>query len=303
MYRPRYLDTIFTDEFKSRLEAAKAILKSCTLCPRDCRVDRTKKPAKNCKTGAQPLISSYFAHFGEERPLVGSKGSGTIFISGCNLQCVFCQNFEISHVQEGFARTPEEFAGMMLGLQEKGCHNINIVTPTHIVPALMEALLIAANDGLNIPLVYNTSGYDKPETLKLLDGIVDIYMPDFKFFSDTNSRRYFQVHNYGSIAKEAILEMHRQVGNLKVEDGIATSGLLVRHLVMPGYLEESRKVFHFIAEQISPDTFINIMPQYFPAGRAHFYPEIDRRLYREEYLQALEIAKDAGLTRFSKEEF
>ncbi len=229
---------------------------------------------------------------------MGHHGSGTIFIAGCNMLCDFCQNYEISHLREGREVTPQQFGQLMLDLQEAGCHNINIVTPSHVVPQLIEALYYAARQGLTIPLVYNTSAYDSLSSLALLNGLVDIYMPDFKFFDDAVAARYSPVKNYATIAKHAIKEMYRQVGDLQFDSrGIAVRGLLIRHLVMPGYLEQSRKIFHFIAREISPNTYVNVMAQYRPHGEAFHYPEINRAVQYQEYLQALQMAQEAGLQR------
>jgi putative pyruvate formate lyase activating enzyme len=253
-----------------------------------------------CRSGYKPVISSYFPHFGEEAPLVGKKGSGTIFIGGCNLQCLFCQNYETSHQLEGEAVSIARFADIMLALQENGCHNINIVTPSHIVPQLAEALFLAVKGGLSVPLVYNCGGYDSMESLQLLDGLVDIYMPDFKFFSDNLAQRYTAVSDYGTVAKQAIKEMYRQVGDLVIEDGMAIKGLLVRHLVMPGMMQDSEKIFEFLAGEVSSNTYLNIMPQYRPAGEAHRQEEINRPLNYSEFLEALRMAKELGLSRLDK---
>jgi putative pyruvate formate lyase activating enzyme len=277
------------------------LLKNCQVCPRNCRVNRLNEEVGDCQVGYEPIISSHFPHFGEEAPLVGSRGSGTIFMAGCNLKCLFCQNYETSHMLEGSPVNVRHLGQMMLALQESGCHNINIVTPSHIVPQMIEALGTAIEGGLKIPLVYNSSGYDSMKSLKLLDGLVDIYMPDFKFFSDALAARYTGVDDYATIAKEAIREMHRQVGELVIEDGIAVRGLLIRHLVMPGYLEESEKILNFIAEELSLDTYVNIMPQYRPAGRAYQFDEINRPLTYPEFLGVITIAKNLGFTRLDKD--
>ncbi|HFE64646.1 MAG TPA: 4Fe-4S cluster-binding domain-containing protein [Caldithrix sp.] len=294
---PVYLKTLKAGGFAEKIQAGKALLKKCRVCPRNCGVNRFAGETGECHTGSEVIVSSYFAHFGEEAPLVGRHGSGTIFIGGCNLQCVFCQNYEISHLLEGRTVSTKRLAEMMLELQDRSCHNINIVTPSHVVPQLIESIKIAAENGLKIPLVYNTSGYDSLVSLRLLDGIVDIYMPDFKFFSDQSASGYVAVKNYAEVAKKAIREMHRQVGDLVIEDGIALRGLLVRHLVMPGMVEDSRKIFHFLAREISPDTYLNVMPQYHPAGKAHLHAQIARRLYQTEYTQAVQAAREKGMHR------
>ena len=288
------------NQFQDKLEQGRGMLENCQVCPRQCHVNRLEEELGECRSGYQPIISSYFPHFGEEAPLVGQKGSGTIFIGGCNLQCLFCQNYETSHLLEGQPVSITRLAEIMLTLQENGCHNINIVTPSHIVPQLVEALFLAVQGGLTIPLVYNCGGYDSMESLQLLDGLVDIYMPDFKFFSDALAHRYTAVSNYATMAKKAIIEMHRQVGDLTIEKGLAKKGLLVRHLVMPGMMQDSQKIFQFLAQKISPDTYVNIMPQYRPAGEAHRHEEISRPLNYSEFLEALRMAKELGLTRLDK---
>jgi putative pyruvate formate lyase activating enzyme len=298
---PAYLDLLQQDQFPEKIEQAKKLLLSCRVCPRQCRVNRLAGELGECRSGYEPIISSYFSHFGEEAPLVGRHGSGTIFIGGCNLLCLFCQNYDTSHLLSGRAVSIKRFAELMLKLQQAGCHNINVVTPSHIVPQLIEALYLAAQDGLTLPLVYNSGGYDSQESLELLDGLVDIYMPDFKFFNDELGEKYTAVDNYGTVARWAIKEMHRQVGDLIIENGIARRGLLVRHLVMPGMLEDSRRIFHFLAEEISRDTYLNVMPQYRPAGEAGNYEEIDRPLHYSEFSAAIKLAREAGLYRLDKE--
>ena len=287
----------------TKVEEALKMLEECTVCPRRCGVNRLKDEVGFCKTGRLSVVSSYFAHFGEEDCLRGWRGSGTIFFCQCNLKCVFCQNFDISHLGNGRAVSAQRLAGMMLELQEIGCHNINFVTPSHVVPQILEALLIAVERGLRLPLVYNTGGYDSVETIKLLDGIVDIYMPDFKFWTREKAKRYLRVEDYPDVAKVAIKEMHRQVGDLVFdENGIALRGLLVRHLVMPGCVEETRQIARFLAEEVSRHTFINIMAQYYPAGlvNGRSYPEINRRITRREYEEAVKAASEAGLYRFDE---
>jgi putative pyruvate formate lyase activating enzyme len=296
---PAYMN-IKESLFQEKAEQGRSFLEDCRVCPRQCAVNRLENELGECQSGYEPVISSYFPHFGEEAPLVGQRGSGTIFIGGCNLQCLFCQNYETSHQLEGQPVSIPRLADIMLVLQENGCHNINIVTPSHIVPQLIEALFLAVKGGLSIPLVYNCGGYDSVESLKLLDGLVDIYMPDFKFFNDSLAQRYTAVSNYTTVAKEAIREMHRQVGDLVIEDGLAQTGLLVRHLVMPGMLRDSRKIFQFLATEISSATYLNIMPQYRPAGEARRQEEINRPLNYSEFLEALRMAKELGLSRLDK---
>jgi putative pyruvate formate lyase activating enzyme len=302
-FEPAYLRSYRDGSLATKVEEALKMLEECTVCPRRCGVNRLKDEVGFCKTGRLSVVSSYFAHFGEEDCLRGWRGSGTIFFCQCNLKCVFCQNFDISHLGNGRAVSAQRLAGMMLELQEIGCHNINFVTPSHVVPQILEALLIAVERGLRLPLVYNTGGYDSVETIKLLDGIVDIYMPDFKFWTREKAKRYLRVEDYPDVAKVAIKEMHRQVGDLVFdENGIALRGLLVRHLVMPGCVEETRQIARFLAEEVSRHTFINIMAQYYPAGlvNGRSYPEINRRITRREYEEAVKAASEAGLYRFDE---
>ena len=295
---PSYLKLFREGGLTGRIEQAMALMESCSLCPRECVINRLDGELGDCETGRKAIVSSYNAHFGEESPLVGQYGSGTIFMGSCNLLCCFCQNYEISHQKEGVEVEPAQMATMMIHLAERGCHNINFVTPTHVVPQLLEALALAAEQGLGIPLVYNSSGYDKKETLEILDGIVDIYMPDFKFWDGKWAERYCRAPDYPERAKEAFKEMHRQVGDLIIDDqGVAVRGLLVRHLVMPGGVAGSRKVFEFIAEEVSPETYVNVMDQYRPCGDAHRDEVINRRLSFQEFKDATEAARRAGLTR------
>lgn len=272
-------------------------LAGCDLCPRMCGVDRRAGETGFCGGGLLPNVSSFGPHFGEESPLVGRYGSGTVFFAGCNLGCCFCQNYEISHHHEGREVSTEDLVGAMLALERDGCHNINLVTPTHFVPQIVVAILAAAGQGLSLPLVYNCGGYESSETLRLLDGIVDIYMPDFKFSLSANSERYCKARDYPEVCKAALKEMHRQVGTLVVTDGIARRGLLVRHLVMPGLAEDSQRVFRFLAEEVSPDTFVNVMDQYRPCYEANRFDEIARRLSADEFKAAVKMAKEAGLKR------
>lgn len=282
---------------EAKVEAAYARLKSCDLCPRRCGADRPSGEVGLCKGGLLPRVSSFGPHFGEEAALVGRNGSGTIFLTGCNLHCLFCQNYDISHYLEGREVSPEALASMMLSLAGLGCHNLNFVTPTHFAPQIMHAILLAARQELSVPVVYNCGGYESLEALRLLDGMIDIYMPDFKFWAGDSSRRYLDAPDYPERAREAIREMHRQVGDLVIRDGIARSGLLVRHLVMPGGLAESEAIFKFLAQEVSPDTFVNVMDQYRPCYRADEFPEIARRLRSGELAEALKLAARAGLRR------
>ncbi len=298
MYVPRYIDAFKTGKLEAAIRDLVSRLEACNLCPRACGVDRSKGKRGYCGVGRSARVSSYSPHFGEESPLVGRHGSGTIFMSGCNLLCIFCQNYEISHLKEGYDLDPYNIARMMLELQGLGCHNINIVTPSHVVPQILEALILAIPKGLKIPLVYNTGGYDSLDTIKSLDGIVDIYMPDFKFWSKKLSKELMNAEDYPDIACLALKEMHSQVGDLVInEAGIAERGLLVRHLVMPGCVEDSKQVLRFIAEEISLNTYVNIMDQYRPCGRAYEHPLITRRITPQEYREVLDFAKDMGLTR------
>jgi putative pyruvate formate lyase activating enzyme len=251
-----------------------------------------------CRTGIRAKVSSYGPHLGEEDPLRGWRGSGTIFFSRCNLRCQFCQNHDISQTDMGNEVEPEELAAMMLELQSQGCHNINFVSPTHVVPQIMAAVLVAAQAGLRLPLVYNTGGYDSPSSLNLLDGVIDIYMPDMKYASAQISRHYSKARNYPVINQSAVLEMHRQVGDLQVDKhGLATRGLLVRHLVLPNNLSGTDKIVRFLAEEISANTYLNLMDQYRPAYKAHNHPKLNRRITRQEYRTAVQWAQEAGLQR------
>ncbi|MGV1098548.1 radical SAM protein [Thiovibrio sp. JS02] len=301
---PRYLTLAAGGELKRRTESALALLASCRLCPRQCGVDRLANEKGICRTGRKAVVASYTPHFGEERPLVGVGGSGTIFFSNCNLGCVFCQNYGISHLGEGVEVSPGQLAAMMLSLQKQGCHNINLVTPSHVAAQILEALLPAIEGGLRLPLVYNSSGYDSVETLALLDGVVDIYMPDFKFWDKASAKRFARAPDYPERARAAIIEMHRQVGELVInQEGLAERGLLLRHLVMPGGLTETGAILGFIAEEISATTYVNIMDQYRPCGQALDFPPIDRSLRVEEYQEALRLAHAAGLTRLDERDF
>ena len=295
-----YLALFESGELKWRVEIAREMLRSCTACPRSCRVDRLADKFAVCRTGRYGIVSSHFAHFGEEDCLRGQKGSGTIFFSGCNLRCVFCQNFDISWQPKGVPATPEKLARMMLDLQRQGCHNINFVTPEHVVPQIIEALPPAIEAGLRVPLVYNTSAYDSMESLALMDGIVDIYMPDFKYWDGEMARKYSRAPDYPQVARRTIKEMHRQVGELVFdEEGLARRGLLIRHLVMPDDIAGTQEVARWIARELSPNTYVNIMPQYYPAGKvsAREFAEINRRISPEEYELALDAAWRAGLKR------
>lgn len=296
-FKPAY-QSLSESEFSEKVNLAGDILTDCRLCPRECHVDRTSGERGFCRTGDMPFVSSWGPHFGEERPLVGRYGSGTIFFGNCNLGCLFCQNYSISHLGEGTEITHEKLADIMLSIQTGGCHNINLVTPTHQSPAIIKAVRIACEKGLNIPLVYNCGGYESVDTLKILDGIVDIYMPDFKYSDRKYSSRYSDAADYPEVAKEAIKEMHRQVGDLQIDgNGVARRGLLVRHLVLPEDVAGTSEVVRFIAEEISKDTYINIMDQYHPCFKAFDNPPLDRRITDKEYSDAIKYALKAGLKR------
>jgi putative pyruvate formate lyase activating enzyme len=303
LYKPSYIALYNSGKLTERIERANELLKECQLCPRRCKVNRLAGEKGVCKTGKLPIVSSYSPHFGEESPLVGEHGSGTIFITNCNLGCIFCQNFEISHLEEGNEVSLKRFAEMMISLKDMGCHNINFVTPTHVVPQILSALPMAIESGLDVPLVYNTGGYDLVETLKLLEGVFDIYMPDFKFADSEVSAKYCKAKDYPEIAMAAVKEMHRQVGDLLINDeGVAERGLLIRHLVMPGGLAGTRKVLKFLATEISKNTYVNIMNQYHPCGQAHRHPPIDRSLTFDEYQEAVKIAHEEGIERLDGRE-
>jgi len=283
---------------KDRAHQALKLLEDCRLCPRECGKDRTLHETGYCRTGRYARVASYGPHFGEEAPLVGSHGSGTIFFSSCNLLCIFCQNFDISHGNEGTEVGPSLLAGMMLDLADRGCHNINFVTPSHVVPQILEALLMAADAGLDLPLVFNTGGYDKAETLKLLDGVFDIYMPDFKFWDEGPAAMFCSAPDYRDTVCSAIREMHHQVGDLTVdEQGIVRRGLLVRHLVMPGGMAGTEEVMKFLAGSVSRNIYVNVMDQYHPCHRAREDPQINRRITTAEYKEALDAARRAGIHR------
>jgi putative pyruvate formate lyase activating enzyme len=286
---------------EERARRAAQILTSCTLCPRRCGVNRLVGEVGFCRVGQRAIISSAGPHFGEEAPLVGRHGSGTIFFSGCNLGCLFCQNYDISHLIAGREMSQEELAEQMLFVQGLGCHNVNLVTPTHVVPQILGALALARRQGLGLPLVYNCGGYESVETLRLLDGVVQIYMPDFKYGDNDAGKKYSCVDDYFDRASEALREMHRQVGDLVLDErGIAQKGLLIRHLVLPGGLAGTEKVMEFIAQELSPNSYVNVMAQYHPQYRAREFPELDRRITSQEYQRAVEIAGEKGLARLDQ---
>jgi putative pyruvate formate lyase activating enzyme len=286
----------------ARVEAARAELEDCRACPRDCGVNRLRDDKGICHVGRLARVASAFPHYGEEDCLRGWRGSGTIFFSYCSLKCVFCQNWDISSTPAGREKDAVEIAELMLYLQALGCHNIDLVTPEHVAPQIVEAVAVAVPRGLRIPIVYNTSGYDAAASLSLVDGIVDIYMPDFKVWEPPTARRLLRAVDYPEVTRAAIKAMHDQVGDLRVDDrGLAVSGLLVRHLVMPGGVAEARHIFRWLAEEISPDTFVNIMGQYRPDHRVPGnprYADIDRSPLTTEIAEAYEAAREAGLWRF-----
>ncbi len=295
---PAYKDLMRKGILKAKAEEINQKLAACGLCPRDCQVNRFKGEIGSCGVGEQAWVSSYGPHHGEEKPLRGRHGSGTIFFSGCNLDCVYCQNADISQQLSGRPYTPRELSSMMLELQAMGCHNINLVSPTHVVGQIALAVALAVEEGLSLPIVYNTGGYDRVETLSLLDGIIDIYMPDMKYSQSETGECYSGIPNYAEINQIAVLEMHRQVGDLVLDSsGIARTGLLIRHLVLPGDLAGSSTVLRFIAEKISKNTYLNIMDQYHPAYQAQLYPALDRRVSSREFRAVIEEANQWGLSR------
>ena len=297
-FEPGYLKLHRTGELKKRGEELWEIMGSCKLCPRQCGVNRLEGDEGFCQASSQLEISSYHPHFGEERPLVGSGGSGTIFFTNCGLRCVFCINWEISQGGEGKPRSIENMAKMMLDLQRIGCHNINIVTPTHYSPHVVLALDIAAGRGLRLPLVYNTCGWERLEILKKFNGIVDIYLPDFKYSDGKMAAKYSSgSETYPEMTKASLLEMHRQVGVAKpAGDGLMYRGLMIRHLVMPNGVSGAKEVIRWIAKNLPKDTYLNIMSQYRPMYKAFDYPEISRGITRKEYSEAIRCAKEVGLT-------
>ncbi len=296
---PRYLQCLRQGTLARRAVEARRHLSACDLCARRCGVDRTQGLAgAACRTGVLAVVGSYGAHFGEETPLSGRRGSGTIFFAGCNMRCLYCQNWQLSWKNDGREVSATELAGIMLRLQDDGCHNINLVSPSHVVAQVLEALAIAAERGLRLPLVYNTGGYDSPEALALLDGVVDIYMPDVKYGDFDIARKYSKVRDYVEVNRAALKEMHRQVGDLLLDaDGLAVRGLLVRHLVLPSDIAGSDRVLRFLADEISADTYLNIMAQYRPCYRAGEKPELDRRPTWREVARVFELARRYGLHR------
>lgn len=298
-FEPAYLKLHRSGELKARAERLWELMASCSLCPRQCGVNRLEGASGFCRSpGSTLVISSAHPHFGEERPLVGRRGSGTIFLTHCGMRCVFCQNWEISHLGRGNESDEESLAAMMLRLQQRGCHNINLVTPTHYSASILKALDIAAGRGLRLPMVYNTCGWERLEILKLLDGVIDIYLPDFKYWDAGISAKYSaDADDYPGITKQAILEMHRQVGVAKpAPSGLMERGLMIRHLVMPNNKGGSEQIMAWIAENLPKETYVNIMAQYTPFHKAYDFPKIARRITRDEYQVVVEKARDLGLT-------
>ena len=308
-FEPAYLSLERKGELTARVERALEELRECRVCPRNCDVNRLEGETAVCRTGRHALVASAFAHFGEEDCLRGWRGSGTIFFGLCNLRCVFCQNWDISQQRAGRECTAEEIAAVMLDLQRVGCHNINFVTPEHVAPQVVEAIALAVAGGLRLPIVYNTSAYDALASLQLMDGLIDIYMPDFKFWKPETARRLAKAADYPECARAAIREMHRQVGALRFgADGLARRGVLVRHLVMPGQLDEAEAIFRWLASELSPDTYVNIMGQYRPdhrvgdrkPGGKRLYEEIDRPPGTDELAAAHSAGRRAGLWRLDR---
>lgn len=297
MFRPSYLEMYESGELNERVERLYRILESCELCPRRCRVNRLEGKKGYCRSGKHLVISSYCPHFGEEPEITGRNGSGTVFLTNCNLLCTYCQNYEISHLGYGEEASTIKAAEIMLNLQNMRCHNINLVTPTQFAPQLVKAIIIAAERGLKIPIFWNCGGYENIETVKLLEGIVDIYKPDIKYSDSEPARKYSDAPDYFERCKEAVREMYRQVGDLKVDPkGIAYKGLLIRHLVLPNNLAGSEKVLEFIAE-ISKECYVNIMDQYRPCGKAYEHKELSRKPTSIEYFEAVDYARELGLHR------
>ncbi len=294
-WEPAYFSAWRSGELRKRSQEAEKLLASCTLCPRACRADRRWGRTGYCRSGRLPAVASWNAHHGEEPPISGRRGSGTIFFSNCNLACAYCQNWPISQLGQGREVSFAELAGMMLKLQEQGCHNINLVTPSHMVAQVIISLEIAAGKGLRIPLVYNSSGYDSPDSLGLLDGLVDIYMPDIRYLDSAAAKRYSDAADYPDVARKALKEMWRQVGPLQIDErGIAFRGMLVRHLVLPNGLSQSLECLDFLAREISPRVYLSLMAQYFPAHKAPGMPELARPISHEEYQRAVDKAEELG---------
>lgn len=300
-FTPAYKNMDSDHAWDERIDKAWEIMKQCTLCPRRCRVDRTRGDLGFCRAPESLVVASYQPHFGEERPLTGQRGSGTIFFSNCNLRCVFCQNWPIAHEGRGREVTEEALATMMLRLQRQGCHNINLVTPTHVMPHILKAVRLASHQGLRLPLVYNTGGYERPEILSLLDGIVDIYMPDLKFMDSKPAGEFLGAEDYPEMARASIQTMYQQVGPLQINrQGLATRGLMIRHLVMPNRLSNAKAFAEWVATTLSPEVYVNIMAQYRVEFRAFEFPSLSRAITPEEFIEAIEWAKAAGLNQLDQ---
>ena len=296
-----YLELYYSSKLRERIDAAVSLLKNCSVCPRSCNVNRLDNDVGKCRTSREAMVSSYGPHFGEEAPLVGKHGSGTIFFTNCNLRCLFCQNYSISQLGEGQKVSKKELAYIMLFLQARGCHNINLVSPTHVVPQVLEALELAAESGLHIPLIYNSGGYDSVDTLQILDGVIDIYMPDMKYDDEVTARELSGVEDYPEINKAAIKEMHRQTGDLKIDgEGVAQRGLLIRHLILPHGLAGTKSIMNFLSNEVSRNTYVNIMDQYHPCYKAFQIPGLRRRISFTEFYEALSLAQEAGINRLDK---
>ena len=297
-HKPAYLHLLEQGEMESRVQLAYHHLENCDVCPLACHVNRLQGELGVCKTGEIAQVSSYFAHHGEEGPISGKQGSGTIFFTRCNLRCVYCQNADISQISFGREVTAETLAAMMLNLQKRGCHNINFVSPSHVVPQILAGVQAAAQKGLHIPLVYNTGGYDSVEMLSLLDGVIDIYMPDMKYGDAAIGWKYSRIKNYPEVNQRSVLEMQHQVGDLKLDEaGIAYRGLLVRHLVLPNNLASSERILNFLAEKVSKNVYLNIMAQYHPAFKVSNFTELNRRIRPGEFREIIQLAEDLGLSR------
>lgn len=300
-WRPAYARLEDEGLLAARVEEAARLFESCRLCPRQCGVNRRRGETGYCRAPAEAMVSTSHPHFGEELPLTGRGGSGTIFFANCNLRCVFCQNWPISHKGRGRKVTDDDLAGMMLDLQERGCHNINLVTPTHVMPNILAATRIALGRGLRLPLVYNTSGYERTEIVRLLDGIVDIHMPDMKFMDAEPAALYMGAPDYPAMAAESIREMFRQVGPLQIgADGLATRGLMIRHLVMPNRLSNAQAFVQWVAKELAVDVYVNIMAQYRVEYRAFEFPPIARAITAQEFTEAIRWAREAGLTNLDE---
>ena len=296
-----YLELYRNGRLAQRAAEARALLQNCQVCPHRCGINRLAGETGKCHTAQLAVVSSYGPHFGEEAPLVGKHGSGTIFFTNCNLKCIFCQNYSISQLGNGVEVSKEELARMMLALQSRGCHNINLVSPTHVVPQILEALELATDLGLRLPLVYNSGGYDSVETLKILDGIIDIYMPDMKYSDEKIAEELSGIKDYPLVNRVAVKEMYRQVGDLQIgEDGVAARGILIRHLILPYRLAGTEETMNFIAKEICQNSYINIMAQYHPCYEAFQIPQLSRDLLQEELLEAIELTHKAALNRLDK---